>query len=303
MRSSNQAQASPARLAIVCFVAILGVAGSARAADTVPVRMIDGLPVVEVQLGAIKADFLLDTGGQLGITVPPPLINNATGVKLGAEQRKMGDAAGNIFMVQSLVATTLKLASSELGPVNGLVNYKWGLKIGPGEAPEVTNKGAIGLGALSTRNILLDLAAGRLVLFEKGGQDRPDVASWRQVPFTYDKAGVVMQVAVNGGTASMSLDTAATTSMINKDAALFAATPSPCRGKPPSTPFCGMKQFKRVKAGDGEIGALTVAVAQLQGVPFDGLLGIDFFLGRKVFIDFDSKVLFIQDAARPGGPR
>ena len=64
-----------------------------------------------------------------------------------------------------------------------------------------------------------------------------------------------------------------------------------------------MKQFKRVKAGDGEIGALTVAVAQLQGVPFDGLLGIDFFLGRKVFIDFDSKVLFIQDAARPGGPR
>ena len=60
MRSSNQAQASPARLAIVCFVAILGATGGARAADTVPVRMIDGLPVVEVQLGAIKADFLLD---------------------------------------------------------------------------------------------------------------------------------------------------------------------------------------------------------------------------------------------------
>lgn len=60
MRSSNQAQASPARLAIVCFVAILGATGGARAADTVPVCMIDGLPVVEVQLGAIKADFLLD---------------------------------------------------------------------------------------------------------------------------------------------------------------------------------------------------------------------------------------------------
>jgi len=293
-----------ARLASICLiVAIPSIAASARAAETVPVRMIDGLPVIEVQLGAIKADFLLDTGGQLGITVPPPLINNATGVKLGTEQRKMGDAAGNIFMVQSLVATTLKLASAELGPVDGLVNYKWGLKIGPGEAPEVTNKGAIGMGALSSRNVLLDLSAGRLVLFDKGGQDRPDVTSWRQVPFIYDKAGVVVQIFVNGAPASMSLDTAATTSMISKDAALFAATPSPCRRKPPASPFCGMKQLKRVKAGDGDIGALTVAVAQLQGVPFDGLLGIDFFLARKVFIDFEFKTLFIQDASRPGEAR
>jgi len=64
-----------------------------------------------------------------------------------------------------------------------------------------------------------------------------------------------------------------------------------------------MKQLKRVKAGDGDIGDLTVAVAQLQGVPFDGLLGIDFFLARKVFIDFEFKTLFIQDSSRPGEAR
>lgn len=281
----------------------LAVTSSACAAETIPVRMIDGLPVIEVQLGAIKADFLLDTGGQLAITVPPPLINSATGVKLGAEQRKMGDAGGNVFMVQSLRATSVKLGSSELGPVDGLVNYKWGLKIGSGDAPEVTNKGVIGLGALSSRNILLDLSARRLVLFDKGGQDRPDLTGWRQVPFTYDKAGVVMQVSVNGATAAMSLDTAATTSVVSKGSAVFAATPSPCHGKPPSTQFCGMKEFKQVKAGDGDIGALTAAVVELQGVPFDGLLGIDFFLRRKVFIDFDVKALFIEVAARQPGPR
>ena len=168
---------------------------SAIAAEAIPVRMIDGLPVVEVQLGAIKADFLLDTGGQLEITVPPPLINSATGVRLGTEQRKMGDAAGNVFMIQSLVATTVKLGSIDLGPVDGLVNYKWGLKIGAGDAPEVTNKGVIGLGALSSRNILLDRSAGQLVIFDKGEQDRPDLAGWRKVPFTYDKAGIVVQVS------------------------------------------------------------------------------------------------------------
>jgi hypothetical protein len=109
---------------------VFAAASSASAAEAIPVRMIDGLPVVEVQLGAIKADFLLDTGGQLAITVPPPLINSATGVRLGTDQRKMGDAAGNVFMVQSLVATSVRLGSAELGPVDGLVNYKWGLNVG-----------------------------------------------------------------------------------------------------------------------------------------------------------------------------
>ena len=266
-------------------------------------RMIDGLPVIEVQLGAIKADFLLDTGGQLAITVPPPLINSATGVMLGTDQRKMGDAAGDVFMVQSLVATSVKLGSVELGPVDGLVNYKWSLKIGAGDAPEVTKKGVLGLGALSSRNVLLDLSAGQLMLFERGGQDRPDLVGWRKVPFTYDKAGIVMQVIVNGTAAAMSLETAATTSVLNKGAVLFSVTPSPCRSKPPTTPFCGMKQFKELHSGDGGIGSLTVAVAELQGVPFDGLLGIDFFLTRRVFIDFEARALFIQEVHRPGKGR
>lgn len=278
-------------------------ASGAIAAEAIPVRMIEGLPVIEVQLGAIKADFLIDTGGQLAITVPPPLINSATGVMLGTDQRKMGDAAGNVFMVQSLVATNVKLGSVELGPVDGLVNYKWGLKIGAGDAPEVTKKGVLGLGALSSRNVLLDLGAGRLALFDRGGQDRPDLTGWRQIPFTYDKAGVVIQISVNGATGAMSLDTAATTSVVNKSAALLAATASPCRGQPPSTQFCGMKEFKQVRAGDGAIGSLTAAVVELKGVPFDGLLGIDFFLKRKVFIDFEAKTLFVREAARPGGVR
>jgi hypothetical protein len=282
---------------------VFAAASSASAAEAIPVRMIDGLPVVEVHLGAIRADFLLDTGGQLAITVPPPLINGATGVRLGTDHRKMGDAAGNVFMVQSLVATSVKLGSVELGPVDGLVNYKWGLKIGAGDAPEVTKKGVLGLGALSSRNVLLDLGAGRLALFDRGGQDRPDLTGWRQIPFTYDKAGVVLEVSVNGATGAMSLDTAATTPVVSKSAALLAATTSPCRGKAPSTQFCGMKEFKQVRAGDGVIGSLTAAVVELKGVPFDGLLGIDFFLKRKVFIDFDAKTLFVRDAARPSNTR
>jgi len=119
------------KAATSCLVAALSlfVVSPSEAAEVIPVRFIDGLPVIEVQLGAIRADFLLDTGGQLGITVPPPLINSARGVKLGTEQREMGDAAGNVFAVQSVVASTLRLGAAERGPADGLVNDKWGLKL------------------------------------------------------------------------------------------------------------------------------------------------------------------------------
>jgi hypothetical protein len=61
---------------------------------------------------------LLDTGGQIGITVPEPLINGATKVKLRDEWQKTGDAAGHTFSVQKLTATSVALGAAELGPVD-----------------------------------------------------------------------------------------------------------------------------------------------------------------------------------------
>jgi hypothetical protein len=286
-------------IAAVCAVG----ASAGRAADVVPVRFIDGLPVIEAQLGAIRAEFLLDTGGQIGITVPQPLINGATGVQLGAERRLLSDAAGNTYTVQSLVATSLRLGTTELGPIDGDVNFQWGLSFGPGDEPEVTKLGAVGFDALSARNVLLDLGARRIVLFDKGGSDRLDTTGWQSVPFTYDDAGIVIQIAVDGAKASMSLDTGASISALRKDAKLFGSTTSPCRGKPPATLFCGVKRLNRVRAGSVNLGHLDVGVLEMNGVPFDGILGIDFFLARKVFIDVDANEIFIQPGLRRGPVR
>lgn len=62
------------RLCAFLFACACGAASMAAPAQgqTVPVRMIDGLPVVSVTLGAVTADFLLDTGAATAITVPKP---------------------------------------------------------------------------------------------------------------------------------------------------------------------------------------------------------------------------------------
>jgi len=265
------------------------------AGEKVPLRFIDTLPVVQVQLGDIKADFLLDTGGQIGITVPAPLINAATKVTLRDEFQKTGDAAGHTFSVQKLTATSVGLGATQLGPVDGLVNYKWGLSVGPEGAPEVTKKGVIGLKALSSRNLLLDVPNGSMTLFQKGGADAPDVTGWHKAPFEYDARGLVVKFMVNGVPAAMSLDSAATSSMIRKDAAIFTKTRSPCK-KGKDEAFCGMTTLSSIESGGVSFGKLPVAVVQMAGIPFDGLLGIDFLRTRLVYVDFDGHVLYVRDA-------
>lgn len=290
------------RLALpgITAVCLLGSSTHCLAAEQVPVRFIDGLPVIEVRLGDIKADFVLDTGGQIGITVPPPLINAATRVSLQDERQKRGDAAGNIFFVQSLRASSVRVAQADLGAVSGLVHYKWGLKVGDPDAPEVTRKGAIGLKALESRNALLDLPHGRLALYPRDANDRPAMKGWHRIPFEYDARGIVVTLNVNGVPMTMALDTAATTSMVSKEAGIFNRTRSPCAHKAKDVGFCGMTVLRQIEAEGKSFGPLTVAVVKMAGVPFEGLLGIDFFRAQVVFIDFDAKALFIRDqVARP----
>ena len=297
MRSIQSSSVSSHRLRVpIGLLFALGAwAQSCAAAEKIPLRFIDTLPVVQVQLGDVKADFLLDTGGQIGITVPAPLINGATKVTVRDEFQKTGDAAGHTFSAQKLTAASVALGSAQLGPVDGLVHYKWGLSVGPESAPAVTKKGVIGLKAFASKNLLLDVPNGSMTLYDKGGKDAPDVTGWLMAPFEYDARGVVVKLMVNGVPAAMSLDSAATTSMIRKDGAIFTKTKTPCK-KGKEEPFCGMLTLPSIDSGGSSFGRLTVAVVQMGGVPFDGLLGIDFLRIRTVYLDFDAHKLYVREA-------
>lgn len=276
------------------FSFCLSLATHVHAALPVPVAFVDGLPVVNVKLGAVKVDFLLDTGGQIGITVPAPLVTPATEVIFtgGVEQR--GDAAGNRFEVKQLRANSVVIGGEQLGPVDGLLHFKWGLSIASMEAPSVTQKGVIGLKALDKKNVLFDLRRNRLELFERRTKAGPDVAGWTPVPFEYDRRGVVVALVVNNIPAKMALDTAATATMIKKDSILFNHSRPPCPFSRKDSDFCGMLNLKGARLADLSLLDAQAAVVKMGSVPFDGLLGIDFFLNHEIYFDFDASTLYVR---------
>lgn len=252
---------------------------------TVPVSFVDGLPVVTVTLGRLKADFLLDTGSNSALTVPRPLVTPAAGVVELPETVKMTDAAGVVQEVQRLRVEAVTLGDAQLGSVEGLVHYAWGLSVGDGQAPAITRQGTLGLGSFDGRAVLFELGQGRLTVFAAG--ERPRLRGrWFRASFNRDKRGVMVGFTARGRSADLVLDSAASTSLLKKGAALLDGTTDVCKGRPPDAMACGPANFSAGVIGNAPPARISFMVVTMGPLPFDGLLGIDFFKRHAIYLDF-----------------
>lgn len=260
--------------------------GAAKAAVTVPVTMMDGLPVVQVTLGSIKADFLLDTGGAAAITVPPPLIVPSAGVMKLAETIKATDASGAIHEVNRLKVKQAYIGGANVGALDGLVNYSWGLSLDKSSGePEVTKKGIVGLKAFEKHGVVFDLGRGKLIVMEPN--ESPEMSDqWSSAPLTVDRRGAVVTMSLNGKDAQLVLDSAATMTVMKRGAAPLTGANDVCKGKPAEAGICGATTFRDASLGNGKLKRVEFMVVAMGPLPFDGMLGIDFFKSHVVYLDF-----------------
>ncbi|MEE8616400.1 MAG: hypothetical protein V3T11_14460 [Roseateles sp.] len=195
------------------------------------------------------------------------------------------DAAGAVHEVHRLRAESVALGVAALGALDGLVHYRWGLNIGEGAAPAVTQNGTIGLRAFDQQAVLFELGRGQLTVFAAG--ERPEFdASWSSTTFVYDKRGAVVRFTANGKAAELVLDSAATTSLMKKDAPVLTGPNDACQGQLPDVPACGLTRFSQGVIGNAAPAALSFMVVAMGPLPFDGLLGIDFFKAHAIYLDF-----------------
>jgi hypothetical protein len=266
------------------FMLMTTTSSATHAGVVVPVTMIDGLPVIPVKLGTVKVDFLLDTGGPAAITVPRPLIVPATGVVELADKARTIDASGQVQEIPRVRVASASIGDAPVGSLEGLVNYRWGLSLDGNEDPEVTKKGIIGIRALDKQRVVFDLGRSKLTFLDAA--EEPALTGWATAPFVYDKRGVVVQFAANGKTADLVLDTAAAGNVLKKEAPVLVGPNNPCKGKPTTIPVCGVTTFRGASIGNAKLHRVQFAVVAMGELPYDGMLGIDFFLSHEVYLDF-----------------
>lgn len=281
------------------FLAAAGLHVAASAADVVPLTFINGLPFVTVKIGAVASELMIDSGGSLGISVPEKTIKEAGSVKLLEQKTKFKDLEGKVYEVQNFVANDVTLGTTELGPVEGRVHVQWGGAPEGAEAEltKARQAGAIGLAAFGKRAVMFDYRLKTLSVYEPGKRPQAGQQGWQALRLESGKIGPNVILVVNGKSLEFVLDTGAQVNLVNeKSLAPHDMEPS-CQSASTNINSCDPHELGVVQDSSGaSLGKLKAERTDLNGAPFDGILGAPFFQTHRVLFDLAEHRLLISAA-------
>ena len=271
----------------------------ATAADVVPLTFINSLPFATVKIGATASRLMIDSGGSLGISIPEQTIRDAGSVQLLEQTTKFRDLGGQVYEVQNLVARQVTVGKTELGPVEGRIHVQWG---GAPEGQDAAltkarQAGAIDLAAFGKRSVMFDYRRGSLSVYEPGEGPQAGQPGWQELRLESGRIGPHITLTVNGKPLRFVLDTGAQINLVNAKRLAAAATDSTCQTAPAGSQSCDPGELGTVQDGNGRSpGKLTAQRIDLNGAPFDGILGAPFFQSRQVLFDLTGNRLLIAPA-------
>jgi len=271
----------------------------ATAADVVPLTFINALPFATVKIGATQSQLMIDSGGSLGISIPEQTIKNAGSVQLLEQTTKFRDLGGQVYEVQNLVARQVTVGKTELGPVEGRVHVQWG---GAPEGQDAAltkarQAGAIDLAAFRKRAVMFDYRLGSMTVYEPGEGLQTGQPGWQDLRLESGRIGPNITLIVNGKPLRFVLDTGAQLNLVNATSLAALVPEGACQPAPAGSAPCDPGELGTVQDGSGRsLGKLTAQRIDLNGAPFDGILGAPFFQGHKVLFDLTGNRLLIAPA-------
>jgi hypothetical protein len=270
---------------------------AASAADVVPLTFVNGLPFATVKIGAVASRLMIDTGGSLSVSIPEQTIKESGAIRLLEQKTKFRDLQGQVHEVQNFVADQVTLGATKLGPINGQVHVQWG---GAPEGPEaeLTNArqtGAIGLAAFGKRPVMFDYQLATLSLYELGERPQAGQQGWQALRLESGKIGPNVTLIVNGKPLKFVLDTGAQVNLVNNKSLVPVAAESFCQPAPKGADNCDPRDLGAVHDSNGQsLRNLKAERIDLNGAPFDGILGAPFFQSHKVLFDLAADRLLIS---------
>ena len=178
--------------------------------------------------------------------------------------------------------------------------------------PELSFGGILGGDILSDFDLDLDVAHGRLTVYEVhkcGGQFLPWTDPYSAIPMhlSWNSGRPIVPVIVDGVRIDAILDTGAASSVIDSDAAERLGVTTAVLAREPSARGFGaagvdfkrtLHRFNMLQVADEQFPSPYLAVLDRSLREADMLLGQDFLRSRRVWISYRTRQLFVS-AARP----
>lgn len=266
---------------VFSFILAAAVCNHAFAAtDVVPLEFVNGIPFVNISVGAATVRVMFDSGGRLGISLPEATIEQSGSVKVLEEKQRFQDLQGKVYEVPRIVAEKVVVGSTMLAPLEGRVHTQWG---GAPEGPEAELTraragGAIGLAAFAAFPLLFDYSQRTMSILDPGEAAKLGLPEWRTLDLEYDGKGPVLTLVAEGKQLKFVLDTGAQVNAIRQ-------------GGP-----CDTNQACELRDISGALNLSTkIYRLNLDGAPFDGILGAPFFRSHRVVFDVKGRKLYVAN--------
>jgi len=255
----------------------------------VPVRLQDGFALVRAEVGGRAVTLLLDTGAQGMLLLPETAARLGLRAVPGQTTRLLGTGgvreAPNVWL-RELTLGGMPLPGGSV-PVVALPGV-------PLTDPPLA--GLLGAPLLAAYDVDLDLQAGRLMLLAPTGCAPPGQAVGLQLMPDGD---VSVPVQVNGAPLLAIADTGTRATLIADTAARRLGLDGPVAASTARGIDGQRMQLRPVRLREFRVGGdvslnVPVAATALQIEPAEMLLGLDFFLRRRVWISYAARVMVVR---------
>lgn len=281
----------------------------------VPVVLADGFPLVRAMVGGRAVSFVLDTGAQDLLLTPEA----ATRLSLPRDpaQRTLILGTGGAVVAENVVLPGLSLGDAGSGDAgSGGAGSggtgSGGVGLGPRSVPvsplpglpaaDPPVAGLLGASLLARYDLDLDLPGGRMALHEVrdcSGGVRPFPVPYVMAPLSLTPQGEpFVTVLLDGTPVEALLDTGARGTVLTEAAAARVGLDPAGHGVTHGAEGAGMTLrtavVREMRLGWEVLQGVTVGVAPLRLARGDMLLGADYFAGRRVWVSYSGRRLFVQ---------
>lgn len=275
---------------------------------TIPLRILGGTIIVPVEVNGVVASFVLDTGAQRSVVTPDAV------ARLGlARDEWVGttmSGVGGIDRRPNANPRTLTFGGVPL--VRRTLSHDTSLTVAVlpnSRAGDTVIDGLLGRDFLSRFDLDLDMPARALTVSQVtgcAGRFLPWSGHYAAIPVSVPaEDALVLAVSIDGTPMRALLDTGASTSLIGApgiyrlgltSAAMSGDPANQIGGLGPRLRTVHLHRFGSIKVGEQTTDSPSIWVEPVRLTPIvDMLLGADWLAGRRVWISFATRQMFVAE--------
>jgi hypothetical protein len=278
------------KLIFFCFIISNLLSSRSSAFETLDISFDNYLPFINIEVEGKSYKCLLDTGNRSDqLVLNEEILLNLKTIKPFSRKIKISNAAGIEYIAKKYILPKFNIGKIIFNKVTLSENTHWGVK--SSNTPNNSKDGVVGMALFEGKSIIIDYPNSKLVISDNG--ELPGdykIKNWNNLDYKLDLNGISIYAYVDSQLKRFILDSGANLSIIKPSSLNLTI----CKNKKMDDNQC-IHQVNNLKVQNTPNShPFSLYLYEMNGYKIDGLLGYNFLINHIIYIDFNQKIIKIQ---------